>query len=129
MTTSNYLEEAFLKVFRGGGAGTTLTAPAAVFVKLHTGDPGEDCTANAATNTTRTAVTFAAPSNPAGTMASSADVTWTTVSTTENYLFFSLWDLVAAGNPLGSGALTGSTSVTAGDTFTITSGTLIWTVT
>src|SRR2546421_525693 len=99
MSTSNYLEEAFLKVFRGGGAGTTLTAPAVVAVKLHTGDPGEDCTANAATNTTRTAVTFAAPSNPAGTMASSADVTWTSVSTSETYSFFSLWDAAAAGNP------------------------------
>lgn len=127
MSISNYLEEAWLKTIRGGGNGTTFTAVSAVYVKLHTGDPGEDCTANAAGNTTRQAVTFAAPSNPAGTMASNADVTWTSVSTSETYSYFSLWDASTSGNPLGSGALTAN-AVTSGDTFTITSGQLSWTL-
>lgn len=128
MTISNYLEEAWLKTIRGGAAGTTFTAPAAVYAKLHLGDPGEDCTANAAVNTTRQAISFAAPSNPGGTMASSADVTWTSVSTTETYTYVSLWDASTAGNPLGSGALSQSAAVTAGDTFILTSGNVVWTV-
>lgn len=128
MSASNYLEEAWLKTLRGGGSGTTFTAPAAVYVKLHTGDPGEDGTANAAGNTTRQAVTFAAPANPGGTMASSADVTWTSVSTSETYSHFSLWDASSAGNCLGSDALTVSKTVNSGDTFTLTSGNLILTL-
>jgi hypothetical protein len=124
MSISNYLEEAWLKTLRGGGSGTNFTAPAAVYVKLHTGDPGEDGTANAAAETTRQAATFAAPANPGGTMDSSADVTWTSVSTTETYRYISLWDNSTAGNCLMSGALTADRSVTAGDTFTLASGRL-----
>jgi hypothetical protein len=116
MTISNYLEEAWLKTVRGGGAGTNFTAPAAVYVKLHTGDPGEDGTANAAGETTRQAATFAAPSNPAGTMTTSADLTWTNVSTSETISHVSVWDANAAGNCLGSGALAASKAVIAGDT-------------
>ena len=43
---SNYLENAWANTIRGGGNGTNYTAPAAVYVKLHTGAPGEDGTAN-----------------------------------------------------------------------------------
>lgn len=124
MSVSDYLEEAWLKTLRGGGNGATFTAPAAVYVKLHTGDPGEAGTANAAGETTRQAATFAAPTSGAGTMVSNADVTWTNVSTTETYSHVSLWDASTAGNCLISGALTASKSVTAGDTFTIPSGSL-----
>ncbi len=42
MSISNYLEEAWLKTLRGGGAGTTFTAPTTIYLKLHTGDPGEE---------------------------------------------------------------------------------------
>lgn len=122
MSLSNYLEEAWLKTVRGGGSGTTYTAPAAVYLKLHTGDPGEDCTANAATETTRQAVSFAAPANPGGTMDNSGAVTWTNVSTSETYSHVSLWDHVSAGNPLMSGALSASKAVIAGDTFTLPTG-------
>lgn len=125
MSLTNYLEEAFLKTLRGGGAGTNFTAPAAVYVKLHTGDPGEDGTANAAGNTTRQAATFAAPANPGGTMSSNADVTWTNVSTSETYTHASLWDAAAGGNCLVTGALTSPKAVVAGDTFTIPSGNLV----
>ena len=128
MSISNYLEEAWLKTIRGGGNGTTFTAPASIYAKLHTGDPGEDGTANAAGETTRQAITFAAPSNPAGTMASNADTTWTNVSTSETYAYVSLWDASVAGNCLGSGALTASKTVNSGDTFTLTSGNVIWTL-
>jgi hypothetical protein len=46
------------------------------------------------------------------------------VSTTETYTHWSLWDALTSGNALWSGALSSSASVTAGDTFQITSLTL-----
>ena len=122
MSMSNYLEDKVANVLRGGGNGVNFTAPTNVYVKLHTGDPGEDGTANAAGNTTRQAVTFGASSG--GVITSNADVTWTAVSTTETYSHISLWDNSSAGNCLGSGALAASKAVNSGDTFTISSGSL-----
>ncbi len=118
MSASNYLENAFANALRGGGNGTSYTAPSAVYAKLHTGDPGEDGTSNAAGNTSRQAVEFGAASN--GVISLTNTPSWTNVSTTETYSYVSLWDNSTAGNCLGSGALTAGVSVTAGDTFTLT---------
>lgn len=118
MSMSNYLEDAIANALRGGGAGTSFTAPAAVYAKLHTGDPGEAGTANTAGETTRKAVTFGASSGGVITLSNSPS--WTNVSTSETYAYISLWDDVSAGNCLGSGALTASKAVIAGDTFTLT---------
>lgn len=118
MSMSNYLEDAIANALRGGGNGTSFTAPAAVYAKLHTGDPGEAGTSNAAGNTSRQAVTFGASSG--GVISLSNTPSWSSVSTTETYSHISLWDNSTAGNCLGSGALTSSVSVTAGDTFTLT---------
>jgi hypothetical protein len=117
MSISNYLENALLDTLRAQSFSV-----ANVYLKLHLGDPGENGTANAATEATRQAVTFNAASG--GSMASSAAVTWTNVSTTETYTHWSAWDNVTAGNCLWSGALSASASVAAGDTFQITSLTL-----
>jgi hypothetical protein len=125
VSASNYLENAFANALRGGGNGTSYTAPAAVYAKLHTGDPGEDGTSNAAGNTTRQAVEFGAASN--GVISLTNSPSWTNVSTTETYSHISLWDNSTAGNCLGSGALSSSVSVTAGDTFNLTA--LTYTIT
>jgi hypothetical protein len=119
MSISNYAELALLNTLRN-----TSFAVAGTWLKLHTGDPGEDATSNAATNTSRQSVSFSAAS--AGSMASSSTATWTNVSTTETYTHWSLWDSAGptGGNPLWKGALSTSASVTAGDTFQITSLTL-----
>lgn len=117
MSISNYGELAFLNTLRN-----TSFAVAAPYVKLHLGDPGEAGTASAAAETTRKAITFSAAS--AGSMASSATVTWTNVSNTETYSHWSMWDASTAGNCLWSGAFSSSAAVTAGDTFQITSLTL-----
>lgn len=101
---------------------TNYTAPTAFYVKLHIGDPGSAGASNAAGNTTRQSTTFAAASG--GSIATSAAVTWTSVSTTETYTHVSFWSASTAGTFLGSNALTASKSVTAGDTFTIASGSL-----
>lgn len=98
------------------------TAPTNVYVKLHTGAPGESAASNAATEATRKLASFAAASG--GVAATDADLTWTSVSTTETYTHFSIWDNVTAGNPLVVGAFGSSIAVTAGDNFLIASGDL-----
>lgn len=98
---------------------------AQVYVKLHTGDPGEAGTSAAAGETTRKAASFGTSSS--GTCTSDADLVWTNVSTAETYSHVSLWDASTAGNCLGSGALAAPKTVAVGDTFTIPSGSLTFT--
>lgn len=117
MSISNYAELAFLDTLRG-----TSYSAAATYLKLHTGDPGEAGTSNAATETARKSVSFSAASS--GSMSSSATVEWTNVAATETYSHWSLWDNSTSGNCLWTGALASSAAVTAGDTFQITSLTL-----
>jgi hypothetical protein len=97
-----------------------------VYVKLHVGDPGAAGTANAATETTRKAVSFAGASN--GSIASDADVTWTNISGSQDATFFTAWDSLTTGNFLFSGTITGN-PYTAGDTYTITSGSFVTSLT
>ena len=114
---SAYLSNAFLDSV---GNATSFSV-ANVYVKLHVGDPGANGTANAATETTRKACTFAAASG--GSISSDADVSWTNIAGSQDATFFTAWDNVSAGNFLFSGTMTGNT-YTAGDTFTIPSGSL-----
>jgi hypothetical protein len=103
------------------GNAANYTAPTANFIKLHTGDPGAAGTSNAATETTRKSVSYAAASG--GSMASDADITWTNISGSQDATNFSVWDDVSAGNFLYSGTITANAYV-AGDTYTIASGSL-----
>lgn len=114
---SSYLANKFLDAV---GNATAYSA-ANVYVKLHTGDPGANGTANAATETTRKEVTFAAASG--GAIASDAAVTWTNIAGSEDATYFTAWDNASAGNFLFSGTITGN-AYTAGDTYTIPSGSL-----
>jgi hypothetical protein len=87
------------------------------FVKLHTGDPGSAGTANASAETTRKALTFAAPS--AGSSAASA-VSWTSwAAGSETLTHFSIWDASTAGNFKISGAFTVSKTIANGDTLNL----------
>jgi len=92
------------------------------WIKLHVGDPGGSGTSNAATETTRKQVTWASASSAS--KASSADLTWTNVAGSEDYTHFSLWTASSAGSFGGSGTVTAN-AVTAADTFTIPSGSLV----
>lgn len=114
---SAYLANKFLDAV---GNGTAYSA-ANVYIKLHTGDPGANGTANAATETTRKEVTFASAS--AGAIASDAAVTWTNIAGSEDANYFTAWDNLSAGNFLFSGSITGNAYI-AGDTYTIPSGSL-----
>lgn len=119
MSISNYLEDQILNSVFNNTAGALPVA--SVFAKLHIGDPGEAGTANAAGETTRQSVSFGTASG--GAVANDVAVTWTNVSTTEDYSHLSLWDASTAGNHLWNGTLTAN-AVTAGDTFTIAVGDL-----
>ena len=117
MSISNYAELKLLDTL-----GNTSFVVAAAYVKLHTGDAGEDGLLLAATEALRKPVTWSAAS--AGSKASSATLSWTNVAATETYTHWSMWDSLTAGNCLWTGALSASAAVTAGDTFEITSLTL-----
>ena len=114
---SNYLANKFLDAV---GNATSYSA-ANVYVKLHIGDPGSAATANPATETTRKSVSFSAAS--AGGLTSDADISWSNIAGSEDATFFSAWDSLTAGNFLFSGTIAGN-AYTAGDTFTIPSGSL-----
>lgn len=115
---SNYIEPFILEaVFKNGK--TAFPAITTVYVKLHTGDPGETGTTNAATETTRQSVSFGTASG--GSIVSTGTVSWTNVSTTETITYISFWDNVSAGNCLGSAQLNSPAALQAGDNLDLTS--------
>ena len=114
---SSYLANAFLNSVGNATSFSVSTA----YVKLHIGDPGANGTANAATETTRKAVSFGAAGS--GSMANDADLTWTAISGSEDATYFTAWDASTAGNFLFSGTISGN-AYTAGDTYTIPSASL-----
>lgn len=115
-TVANSLLAALLKA-------TPYTGPAALYVKLHIGDPGAAGTTNPAANTTRQQVTFTGtPSG--GQLSNNAAVSWTNVSAAEDYSHYSVWDSSTAGAFQFSGLITAN-AVTVGDTFTVAAGGLV----
>lgn len=124
MSLSNFAENEIADWLGANGAPSSVTN---VYVKLHTGDPGEDGTANAATHTTREEASFAAASG--GAVATNADVEFTPMAATESITHVSIWDHVSAGNCLGSGALAASQNVNTGGLLRIPSGDLVITIT
>lgn len=92
---SPYLANKLLDVVRG----VAFTPPAAIYGRLHTGDPGALGTANlAAGDTTRRTVAFAAASG-GSIVQSGAVVTFTnTTATNETVRAVSYWDAPTGGN-------------------------------
>lgn len=114
---SAYLANSFLNAL-GNATAFSVTTP---YIKLHVGDPGANGTSNPAVETTRKSVSFGASS--VGVLTSDADISWTNIAGSEDATFFTAWDNLTAGNFLFSGAITGN-PYTAGDTYTIASGSL-----
>lgn len=119
MSLTNYAEDKILDALRN-----VSFAVAGTWIKLHTGDPTETGNVANANNTVRRPVFFTAASN--GSITSNAAITWESVSHTEVYSHWSIWDSVGptGGNPLWKGAFSSNASVTAGDTFQINTLTL-----
>lgn len=100
---------------------TTYTGIAAVYVKLHTGDPGSAGTANASAVTTRNQVTWNAASGGSMTLNTLSD--WAmTASETINYI--TLWTDPTAGTFLESWQLDSGVPVVNGSTFSLDTLTL-----
>lgn len=91
---------------------------AAVYVKLHIGDPGAAGTANPAAVTTRNQLTWAAASGGSVSLSSLAAYSMTA---TETITHISIWDASTAGNFIASGVLSASKAVNSGDTLTFNS--------
>jgi hypothetical protein len=104
----------------GASAGTTFTALAGSYIKLHTADPGSaGATAAAAGSTTRVAQAFAAASGGSKAGNGTAPV-WTNGGTSETISHISLWDASTAGNFILSGALSASQAWVSTNTLTLT---------
>lgn len=102
--------------------GTAWTQPAAIYVKLHIGDPGAAGTANPSAVTTRVAVTHAAASG--GSITSNGTAPSWAMTASETIAYVSFWDASTAGNFLWSAQCTASKGVVNGDTLTLTTNTL-----
>lgn len=112
MSLSNHREKKILEEIIAGE----------LFVKLHVGDPGEDCTGNPATETDRVAASFGAPSE--GAVLNDEAIEWPEVAADEKYTHASIWDHPTAGNPEGSGAIENPQDIKTGNDFRIKIGKL-----
>jgi hypothetical protein len=119
---SNYLEDALIN---GTLRGTTFTAPAAVYVSLHTADPTDAGTGTEVSGGSyiRQAATFGAPSN--GVSTTTADVTFPQATASWGTIgWIGIWDADTSGNMLYHTALDTSKAIDTGDIFKIASGSL-----
>lgn len=98
--------------------GTAETAPAALYVELHIGDPGSAGTANPSAVTTRSQLTLAAAS---GGSASESNTPQWSMTASETISHLAVWDASTVGNFLFSVALGTSKAVVSGDTLKLTS--------
>jgi len=89
------------------------------FAALHTGDPGPDCTANAAAQSLRVPVTL-----DAGGLNTSA-LQWPLCPAAETITHVSLWDAETDGNPWIFGALAEPETVAANQLFEVAAGKLV----
>ncbi len=100
---------------------TNITAPTAIWIQLHVGDPGASGTANVATETTRKDVTSVFSAASGGVLTSDTLVSWTNVASSEDYTHWSIWSASSNGTFYWSGTMTAN-AVTAGDTFNLAVG-------
>ena len=101
--------------------GTSYSGNAAVWVKLHTGDPGAAGATAAAGETTRQQLTFGSVA-ASGAISNTAATTWTSVSTAETIAWGSLWTASTAGTFLGNVDWNVDRTVAIGDNLTIAIG-------
>ena len=115
MSLSNYAEEKVLQALFNN----VTYAVATPYMSLHTADPGETGASEAAGGTyTRQLTDFNVASNPAGTVTNNGIVDFTLMPAC-TITHVGVWDAVAAGNFICSGAFASSKVVNAGDTYRV----------
>jgi hypothetical protein len=97
------------------------TQPAAFYIQLHTADPGSAGTTAVFGDNRRVLATFAAAAAD-GTITTSADVNWTTMTAAGTVTHVSFWSASSAGTFLGSDDLATPRTLAIGDNFTILAG-------
>jgi hypothetical protein len=113
---------ALLETYRN----TAASAIAAVYVQLHTADPGAAGTTSISVgSTTRNLITWSAAAG--GSMALSALGTWTNGGTSETISHVSLWTAASGGTFLQSFALTAGQAWVSTNTLTINTFTVFFT--
>jgi hypothetical protein len=103
-------------------AGSAETAPSALYVALHIGDPGTAGTTNPASVTTRVVMTLGTAAS--GAIAANGTLpSWTSWAGTNGQVItdISIWDASTAGNFLDSIQLTSSVTMDTGDTLDLSS--------
>jgi len=110
------LADRWLNMLRG----VAFTVPTGLYVKLHTGDPGANATANASAVTTRSVLTLAASTN--GSVALTGTGPAWSMTASEIITHISVWDTAGptGGNFLWSAALATPKTVADQDTLTLT---------
>lgn len=103
------------------GDGTDYTGNAAVWVKLHIGDPGGAGTSNPATETTRKQLTFGTPA-ASGSIANTAVNDWASYPAAETVNFYSFWTASSGGTNLGKDDLATAQAMGTGETFRLRVG-------
>lgn len=123
MSASNFLELELLDHVLGAAA---YTAPATVYVSLHTADPGETGASEVASSNAyaRAAVTNNTTNFPAASGGSKSNGTAINFATPTGAgwglcTHFGIWDASTSGNLLVAGALTVSKTINAGDAVSI----------
>ncbi len=119
---SNYLENKVLDYVLRDQADW---APAAVYLSLHTADPtdagtGAECSGS---GYARQAITFNAAHATAGTIDNSSVEEFTNMPAC-TVTHIGIWDAASSGNLLFYGAVTASKAVGAGDTISLSAGSL-----
>lgn len=118
MSSANLIHP-LLSTMRGGGVGTSFTAPATLFDQLHTGDPGAAGTANVSSTTSRQATVWGAPS--ANSMGLTTAPSWTSWAGTngESVAGVSTWSASSSGTFYHSTQFTVPKTVNTADTLTV----------
>lgn len=121
------LAEATRNAILNAYARATSYSNPAVWVQIHTGDPGAAGTANIALNTTRQQAAFGSVAS-AGAISNSSPLSWPNVPAAETYTHVSFWTAATGGTFTGSDDLADPRAVQVGDTFTIAAGDIDLTV-
>lgn len=126
MSASNFLELELLDHVLGNAA---YTAPATVYISLHTGDPGETGASEVASSNgyAREPVTNDATNWPAAVAGAKSNGTLITMDTPTGagwglVTHFGIWDAATTGNFLFGGALAVSNTINAGNVVTFPIG-------
>ena len=123
MSFSNYLETKVLDHVFGA---TAYTAPATLYLALHTADPAEDGSgtevSTSGTAYARTEVAFTTSGNTTSNTAAVEYATATDDFGTVSHV--AVWDASTGGNMLAYAALTSSKTIETGDVFRVPAGDL-----